>query len=164
MPSFDLVCKMNTMELANALLQTEKVIVGRFDFKGSEAKAEFKEKDNLIEIKAEDETRVKTVLDILKTNMGKRGIALKGLEESEIESTGLKMKKMTLKLSTGINKDKSKLIQKVLKENNFKGKAQYMDEKFRVESKSIDELQTVFHLLRNHKEVDLDLQMENIKR
>ncbi|MFN9944442.1 MAG: DUF520 family protein, partial [bacterium] len=77
MPSFDLVSKLDAMELQNALLTTEKTILGRFDFKGSEAKAEYKEKDKLIEIRAEDETKVKAVRDILMTNMGKRGLGLK---------------------------------------------------------------------------------------
>src|SRR5690606_6231765 len=99
MASFDLVSKVDEMELQNALKNTEKVIAGRFDFKGSEAAAEYKSKEKVIEIKAEDETRVKTVLDILRTNMGKRGIGFKGMKESEIQPWGTKNKKMTLSLT-----------------------------------------------------------------
>lgn len=164
MASFDLICKLDEMELQNAINQTEKIISGRFDFKGSEAKAEWKQKENSIEIRAEDDTKVKAVLEILRTNMLKRGIGLKGMEESDITATGMKMKKMTLKLSSGIDKDSQKAISKVIKESGFKGKAQYMDEKYRLESKSIDELQAVFRLLRESKEVKIDLQMENMKR
>ena len=164
MPSFDLISKIDLMELKNALTLSEKIINGRFDFKGSEAKAEYKEKDNIIEIKAENEMRVKTVLDILRTNMGKRGISVKGMEESKIEPSGLNMKKMTLKLTTGITKDHHKTISNLIKESGFKGKAQYMDEKYRIESKSIDELQEVFNFLKNHKDINCDLQMENLKR
>ncbi|MFY7994202.1 MAG: YajQ family cyclic di-GMP-binding protein [Bacteriovoracaceae bacterium] len=164
MPSFDLVCKLDEMELQNAINLTEKIVSGRFDFKGSEAKAEWKQKENTIEIRAEDETKVKAVLEILRTNMLKRGIGLKGMEESEISATGMKMKKMTIKLSSSIDKDNQKAISKVIKDSGFKGKAQYMDEKYRLESKSIDELQTVFRLLKESKEVKIDLQMENMKR
>ncbi|MFP5459296.1 MAG: YajQ family cyclic di-GMP-binding protein [Bacteriovoracia bacterium] len=164
MPSFDLVCKLDTMELQNALLTTEKTVLGRFDFKGSEARAEFKEKENLIEIRAEDETKVKAVRDILMTNMGKRGMGVKGLEESPIEPTGMKMKKMTIKLVSGIDKDKAKIINKILKDAGSKVKSQYMDQKFRLESKNIDDLQSAFHLLKTSKELNLDLQMENMKR
>jgi uncharacterized protein YajQ (UPF0234 family) len=164
MASFDLICKLDEMELQNAINQTEKIVSGRFDFKGSEAKAEWKQKENSIEIRAEDDTKVKAVLEILRTNMLKRGIGLKGMEESDITATGMKMKKMTLKLSSGIDKDSQKAISKVIKESGFKGKAQYMDEKYRIESKSIDELQAVFRLLRESKEVKIDLQMENMKR
>jgi hypothetical protein len=164
MPSFDLVSKIDEMELHNALKNTEKMISGRFDFKGSEAKAEYKEKEKIIEIKAEDEMKVKSVLDILRTNMGKRGIGSRGMKESPIENSGLKAKKMTLTLTTGFEKESQKLMNRLIKESGFKGKSQYMDEKFRLESKSIDELQAVFQFLRNHKDMTLELHMENIKR
>lgn len=164
MASFDLVSKIDEMELSNALKNTEKILAGRFDFKGSEAKAEYKDNDKVIEIRAEDETKVKAVLDILRTNMGKRGIGFRGMKESEIQPTGLKMKKMTLSLTSGFDKDAQKLINRLLKESGFKGKSQYMDEKYRLESKSIDELQTLYQYLRTHKDMNLELHMENMKR
>lgn len=164
MASFDLVSKIDDMELSNALKNTEKMISGRFDFKGSDAKAEYKEKEKVIEIRAEDEMKIKAVLDILRTNMGKRGIGMRGMKESEIENSGLKNKKMTLSLTTGFDKDAQKLMNRLIKESGFKGKSQYMDEKYRVESKSIDELQTLFQFLRSHKDMNLELHMENMKR
>jgi len=164
MPSFDLVSKINEMELANALQNTEKQIQGRFDFKGSDAKAEYKDKEKVIEIIAEGEMKVKAILDILRTNMGKRGISTKGMKESEITSSGLKNKKLTLTLVTGFDKDAQKLMNRLIKESGFKGKSQYMDEKYRIESKSIDELQALFQFLRSHKEMNLELNMENMKR
>lgn len=164
MASFDLVSKIDEMELANAMKNTEKMILGRFDFKGSDAKAEYKEKENVIEIKAEDEMKVKSILDILRTQMGKRGIGTRGMKESEITSSGLKVKKMTLSLTSGFDKDAQKLINRLIKESGFKGKTQYMDEKYRVESKSIDELQQFFQFMRTHKDMNLELNMENLKR
>lgn len=164
MASFDLVSKIDDMELANALKNTEKVIQGRFDFKGSEAKAEYKEKEKLIEIRGEDEMKVKTVLDILRTNMGKRGIGIRGMKESPIEASGPRNKKMTLTLTTGFDKEAQKLVNRLLKESGFKGKSQYMDEKYRLESKSIDELQSLYQFLRNHKDMNLELHIENLKR
>lgn len=164
MPSFDLTSKVDTMELQNVIKATEKVIAGRFDFKTSEASIEWKEKEFILEIRAEDDTKVKAVLEILRGNMVKRGIGVRGMEESPIEPTGMKMKKLTLKLKNGIDKDKSRIIQKIIKEAGGKVKAQYMDEKFRLEAKSIDDLQAAYHMLRTSKELDLDLQMENMKR
>ena len=164
MASFDLVSRIDEMELQNALKNTEKVINGRFDFKNSEAKAEYKEKEKIIEIKAEDEMKVKAVLDILRTNMGKRGIGFRGMKESEIENSGLKNKKMTLSLTTGFDKDAQKLVNRLIKESGFKGKSQYMDEKYRLESKSIDDLQALYQFLRTHKDMNLELHIENMKR
>ena len=164
MASFDLVSKIDEMELQNALKNTEKQILGRFDFKGSDAKAEYKEKEQVIDIRAEDDMKVKAILDILRTNMGKRGISTRGMKESEIQSSGLKVKKMTLSITTGFDKDAQKMMNRLIKESGFKGKTQYMDEKYRVESKSIDELQTLFQFLRTHKDMNLELNMENLKR
>jgi cyclic-di-GMP-binding protein len=164
MASFDLVSRIDEMELANALKNTEKMIQGRFDFKGSDAKAEYKEKEKVIELRAEDEMKIKAVLDILRTNMGKRGIGMRGMKESQIENSGLKNKKMTLSLTTGFDKDAQKLMNRLIKESGFKGKSQYMDEKYRIESKSIDDLQGLFQFLRTHKDMNLELHMENMKR
>jgi uncharacterized protein YajQ (UPF0234 family) len=164
MASFDLVSKIDDMELQNALQNTEKQILGRFDFKGSDARAEYKEKEQVIEIVAEGEMKVKAILDILRTNLGKRGIGTRGMKESDITSQGLKNKKMTLSLTSGFDKDAQKMMNRLIKESGFKGKTQYMDEKYRIESKSIDELQTLFQFLRTHKEMNLELSMENLKR
>jgi uncharacterized protein YajQ (UPF0234 family) len=164
MPSFDLISKLDEMELQNAINQTDKIIAGRFDFKNSEAKAEWKKKDNIIEIRAEDEMKVKAVLEILRTSMVKRGMGLKGTEVSPIEPTGLKMKKCTMSLKNGIDKENQKVINKLIKESGAKVKSQFMDEKFRIESKSIDELQAVFHMLKKSEEVKIELQMDNLKR
>ncbi len=164
MASFDLVSKIDEMELQNALKNTEKMILGRYDFKGSDAKADHKEKEGIIEIRAEDEMKVKAVLDILQTNMGKRGIGVRGMKVSEIENSGLKSKKLTLTLTSGFDKDAQKLMNRLIKESGFKGKTQYMDEKYRCESKSIDDLQELYQFLRTHKDMNLELRMENMKR
>jgi uncharacterized protein YajQ (UPF0234 family) len=162
MPSFDLVSKMDKMELQNAVNTAEKIFSGRFDFKGSQAKIEIL-KDN-IEIKAEDETKVKAVMDILQNQMGKRGIGLKGLEKSEITPTGMKMMKQTIALKNGIDKENAKKIQKLIKDSGLKVNASYMDEKMRVEAKQIDDLQSFFQMLKNSKDILLDFSMENLKR
>lgn len=162
MPSFDLVSKMDKMELQNAVNTAVKIFTGRFDFKGSNASIEIL-KDN-IEIKAEDETKVKAVMDILQSQMGKRGIGLKGLEKSEITPTGMKMMKQTIALKNGIDKDSAKKIQKLIKDAGLKINASYMDEKMRVEGKQIDDLQSFFQMLKNSKDILLDFSMENLKR
>lgn len=164
MASFDLVSKIDGMELQNALKNTEKMIQGRYDFKGSDAGVEYKEKEQVLELRGDSEMQVRAVLDILRTNLGKRGIGFRGMKESEIQDSGLKKKKMTLTLTTGFDKEAQKLMNRLIKESGFKGKSQYMDEKYRIESKSIDELQSLFQFLRNHQDMNLELHMENMKR
>jgi hypothetical protein len=161
MASFDLVSKLDMMELKNAVETATKIFSGRFDFKGSNASIEIL-KDS-VEIKAEDETKVKAVMDILVTQMGKRGIGLKGLEKSEIKPTGMKMMKQSFPLKNGIDKDNAKKIQKMIKDTGAKVNASYMDEKLRIEAKKIDDLQSVYQMLRQSTEIKLDLSMENMK-
>ena len=43
MPSFDIVCEANLVEVKNALEQANKEITNRFDFKGSDSRVEQKE-------------------------------------------------------------------------------------------------------------------------
>ena len=78
------------------------------------------------------------------------------------------MKKIVMssveKIYIALDKDAQKLVNRLIKESGFKGKSQYMDEKFRLESKSIDELQTLYQFLKTHKDMTLELHIENMKR
>ena len=49
MPSFDAVLEPNLVEIRNGVDNAIKEVTTRFDFKGTGAKVEFKEKDKLIE-------------------------------------------------------------------------------------------------------------------
>lgn len=162
MPSFDLVSTIDMGELKNALNMAEKMVQGRYDFKGSQAGFELK--GNSIEIRAEDETKMRAALDILRTSMVKRNIGLKSMETGDIEPSGNRMFKQELKLRMGIDKDQAKVINRLVKDSKTKVTSQYMDEKIRLTSKSIDELQQVYKMLRENDEVKVDLQMENMKR
>lgn len=162
MPSFDMVSKLNIGEMKNALLQAQKEIETRYDFKGSDTTIEMKEEDK-IEICGEDEYKVKTALDILYTKMGKRGIGLKGIEAGEMIPYGFKRIRQILTIKMGIDKEQAKIINKLIKDSGLKVTTSYMDEKIRVTGKKIDDLQAAFHLAKTHKEVILELQMENMK-
>lgn len=161
MASFDLVSKIDMMELQNAVNTTEKIFKGRFDFKGSNASIEILKDE--VEIKAEEEMKVKAIMDILQNNMGKRGIGLKGLEKTEIKPTGNKMLKQSVKLKNGIDKENAKKIQNLLKASGLKVNASYMDEKMRIEGKKIDDLQAFYQMVRTDKDLKLDFSMENMK-
>lgn len=162
MPSFDLVSSLNMGELKNVLNMAQKQIAGRYDFKGSNCKIELKNEKEL-EIIAESEMRIEAAMSIFYSCMGKRGLGLKCLDVQKIIPTGHKMYKQSIVLNSGISKEKGKLINRLIKDSKCKVSSQYLDEKIRVTSKKIDELQKTFHMLRNHEEVDIDLSMENMK-
>lgn len=164
MPSFDLVSKIDKSELHNAINMAVKIVQGRYDFKGSKAEIELTENESVIELKGEDGTKMKALLDVLSTQLAKRNIGLKCLEIGEVAPTGNRMMKQTIKLKNGIEKEMAKKITKIVKESNVKVNASIMDEKIRMVSKNIDDLQEIMQILRTNKDVTIELQMENMKR
>ncbi|OUR95770.1 hypothetical protein A9Q84_14810 [Halobacteriovorax marinus] len=162
MPSFDLVSSLDIGEMKNAIKMAQKFINGRYDFKGSDCEIIFNGADK-VEIKGETEYRVKTALSILYQNMGKRGLGLQCIDAKEVLPSGNKNYKQTIILNSGIDKEKGGIINKIIKKSGFKVSSQYLDEKIRITGKKIDDLQSVFKLLQGHKDVEIDLRMENMK-
>ncbi len=161
MPSFDMVAKIDISELKNAINQAQKEISTRYDFKGAKVSIELKE--NSVELIAPDDYKIKAVLDILRTKMAKRNIGMNSLDAQDIKPSGNQTFKQTLLISQGVDKEKGKLINKLIKQSGKKVSSSYMDEKVRITGKKIDDLQEVFQLIKHHKDVNLDLQMENMK-
>lgn len=162
MPSYDLVSSLDMGELKNAINMAMKKIAGRFDFKGSTCTINLKSSTEL-EIIGDSEYQVGAALEILYDSMGKRSLSLKGLEPDEVKPTGNKQHKQIIKVLSGIDKEKSKIINKAIKDSKIKVTSQYLDEKIRVSGKKIDDLREVFSMLREHKDVNIPLAMENLK-
>ena len=104
--SFDIVSKTEYAEVANAINQTNKEISQRFDFKGSKAKVEVKEKD--LELTAEDDTRLRNMNDIMQGKLLKRGISLKALDYQKIEPAAGGTVRQQVKIQQGIPIEKAK--------------------------------------------------------
>lgn len=164
MPSFDIVSKLDMGEFKNALAQAEKEVNNRYDFKGSNTGYELKESAMTIEILGSNDYQVKAALEILRGKMANRGLSQKAVETGDIEPTGNRMFKMVITLKAGVDKEQGKLLNKLVKESGFKLTSAYMDEKIRVTGKSIDDLQGLWAFVKDHNEVKVPLQMENMKR
>jgi uncharacterized protein YajQ (UPF0234 family) len=159
--SFDVVSKVDPQELDNALNQARKEIAGRFDFKNSIATIE--SDDKTITVLADDELKLKNVIDIIQSKAVKRGIDLKALDLStppEPASGSHYRKKIAIR--AGIPKDKSKPLIEAIKGSKLKVQAQYQDEQIRVSAKSRDDLQKVIVLLKG-LEFELPLQFVNYR-
>jgi uncharacterized protein YajQ (UPF0234 family) len=162
MPSFDLVSALDMGELKNVLNMAQKQISGRYDFKGSKCSIELKNEKEL-EVFAETEMRIEAAMSIFYSCMSKRGLGLKCLDVQKMLPTGNQMFKQIIVLNSGISKENAKIINKLIKESSCKVSSQYLDEKIRVTSKKIDELQKTFQMLRNHDDLKIDVIMENMK-
>lgn len=162
MPSFDLVSSLDMGELKNVVNMAQKQISSRYDFKGSKCSLDLKN-DKEIEIIAETEMRIEAARSILFSCMSKRGLGLKCLDLQKVQPTGHQMFKQVIILNSGINAEKGRMINKLVKDSKLKVSTQYLDEKIRVSSKKIDELQSTFQMLQANEELAIDLRMENMK-
>lgn len=162
MPSFDLVSKTDMMEMKNAIQMAQKEINTRYDFKGSEVSLELKE--TTIELKAEDDYKMKAALEILRGQLVKRNIGQRCIDPQKVEPSGNRMMKQIINIKNGIEKEKARAINKIIKESGLKVSSSIMDDKIRMTAKKIDDLQGAYQMLRTNKEVDIELQMENMKR
>ena len=160
MPSFDVVSELNMQEVDNAINQTKKEVDARYDFKGSNAEMNWDKKE--ITLLAEDESKLTTMVDILRTKAGKRGIDLRAFELSKIELAGGRLLRQKITFSQGIEKEKAKDVVKFIKETRLKVQAQIMDDKVRVTYKSIDELQETMQRLKVNN-FDVPLQFNNMR-
>jgi uncharacterized protein YajQ (UPF0234 family) len=159
--SFDVVSKIDPQELDNALNQARKEIAGRFDFKNSMASIE--SDDKTITVLADDDLKLRNIIDIIQSKAVKRGIDIKALDvsaEAETASGSTLRKKIALR--SGIPKDKSKPLMDAIKAAKLKVQAQYQDEQIRVTGKSRDDLQKVQQLLKG-LDYELPLQFVNYR-
>jgi uncharacterized protein YajQ (UPF0234 family) len=162
MPSFDLVSKTDMMEMKNALQMAQKEVNSRYDFKGSDTSFELKE--NAIELRADDDYKMKAALEILRGQLVKRNIGQRCIDPQKVEPSGNRMMKQTINIKNGIDKDKARAINKIIKESGLKVSSSILDDKIRLTGKKIDDLQAAYQTLRTHKDVDIELQIENMKR
>ncbi|MEN9680107.1 MAG: hypothetical protein RLZ57_1236 [Actinomycetota bacterium] len=147
--SFDIVSKIDRMELDNAVNQAVREIDTRFDFKNTGAKIELS--GEKIAIEADTEERAKAALDVLKDKLVKRGVSLKHLDPSEPQLSG-KIYKISAPLKEGISTENAKKIAKFLKDEGPKSlKTQIQGDELRVSSKSRDDLQTAISLVKGGK-------------
>lgn len=162
MPSFDIVSELNMQEVDNAINQARKEVDGRYDFKGSTAEIKFEKDKKEIIIQAEDEYKMGAIVGIIYNKMGKRGIDLKALKVDPIEPAGGKTLRQKMTLKVGLEKEVAKDIIKFIKDVKLKVQPQIMDDKIRVTSKSIDELQATMSQLRSG-EFPVPLQFDNMR-
>ena len=158
--SFDVVSKVDRMELDNALNQASREVSTRFDFKGTGVKIEMTDERILVE--AETEERVKAALEVLKEKMIKRNVSLKHLDIKDPEQSG-KVFKIFAAIKEGITTENAKKITKLLKDEAPKSiKAQIQGDAVRVTSKSRDDLQEAIALIKGAK-LDFAVQFTNYR-
>jgi uncharacterized protein YajQ (UPF0234 family) len=161
MPSFDIVSTVDMQEVDNAVNQTIKEIAQRYDFKKTKSEVTL-EKDS-IKVLADDDFKLKAIIDILQSKCVKRSISVKALQYGKAEPASGGMVRQTITIQQGISKEKGKEIIALIKETKLKVQGQIQEDQVRVTGKSIDELQETIKLLKN-KDLGVELQFVNFRQ
>ena len=160
MPSFDTVCEPNLVEVKNAVENTAKEIGTRFDFKGTSAGIEIKDKE--ITLLGDAEFQLQQVEDILRNKMTKRNVDVRFLDMGKVEKIGGDKVKQVVKVRNGIESELAKKIQKLVKESKLKLQASIQGDSVRVTAAKRDDLQAAMALIR--KDItDVPLSFDNFR-
>ncbi|HXZ97509.1 MAG TPA: YajQ family cyclic di-GMP-binding protein [Burkholderiales bacterium] len=160
MPSFDIVSQVNQQEVRNALDQCNREISNRFDFKGSDARVE--QNEYALSAYADDEFKLRQLLDVLNGKLTKRGIDLRCLQKGPIEKvTGNKVKQ-GITIRVGVESELAKKIVKLIKDSKLKVQASIQGDAVRVAGAKKDTLQEAIQLVRKSI-ADFPLQFVNFR-
>jgi uncharacterized protein YajQ (UPF0234 family) len=160
MPSFDVVSEANMVEVKNAVDQANKEITTRFDFKGSDARIEQKERD--LTGYADSDFQLSQLRDVLINKLVKRGVDVRFLDEGKIEKIGGDKVKQVIKIKNGIESDAAKKIVRLIKDSKMKVQASIQGDAVRITGAKRDDLQGAMAMLR--KDVpDLPLEFNNFR-
>ena len=162
MPSFDIVSSFDMQEVDNAVNMVSRDISQRYDFRGSKTKLTLDKNEKNITIEADNTMQLSAAVDMLKSRAISRKISLKVFKFNDEESAvGTSIRQKVLLLE-GIDRDRAKSINKIIKDKKLKVQSQIQGDQLRVTGKKIDDLQSVISMLKSEP-LDIDLQFVNIK-
>jgi len=160
MPSFDTVSEADMVEVKNAIDQANKEISNRFDFKGSDARIEQKERD--LTAFADADFQLEQLREIMLNKLSKRGVDVRFLDNGKIEKIGGDKIKQVIKIKNGIETEDAKKIVRVIKDSKLKVQASIQGDAVRVTGAKRDDLQAAMAMLK--KEIkDLPLEFNNFR-
>jgi uncharacterized protein YajQ (UPF0234 family) len=160
--SFDVVSEFDKQELVNAVDQTKRDIISRFDLKSSNSDVNLESES--ITITTSDDTKLRNIIDILQTKLVKRNLSIKILDPQSIENALGGKVRQVIKLKKGLNQELAKKITGIVKDSKLKVQASIQGEQVRITGKNKDDLQDVMKLIREKEEIlDVPLQFVNYR-
>jgi uncharacterized protein YajQ (UPF0234 family) len=160
MPSFDAVCEPNMVEVKNAVENAAKEIGTRFDFKGTSAAVELKDKE--ITVWGDADFQLQQVQDVLLAKMAKRSVDVRFLDKGDVQRIGGDKVKQVLAVRSGIESDQAKKLQKLIKDSKLKVQASIQGESVRVQGAKRDDLQAAMSIIRKEM-ADLPISFNNFR-
>ncbi|MGC8624527.1 MAG: YajQ family cyclic di-GMP-binding protein [Phycisphaerae bacterium] len=161
--SFDIVNEINWQELDNAVVQAQKEISTRFDFRGTAAAvSQLDKKEKLLTVTADNETQLNAVMQVVISKMVKRGVDPRSLDRQKLEAATHNTVRQKIKLKSGIERETAKALQKRIKDMGLKVNASIQGESLRVSGAKKDDLQAVIADLRA-KPPEIPIQFNNYR-
>jgi uncharacterized protein YajQ (UPF0234 family) len=158
--SFDIACKLDMQEVANAINQAKREIETRYDLKG--AKHEILQEKMDIVLTSADDMKLKAVLDILQSKLHRRGIDLKALTIKDPEPAAGGTLRQRITLQDGVPQEKAKEIVRLIKDSKIRVQASIQEKQVRVSGKNRDDLQAIIAMLKA-KDLGIALQFTNYR-
>ena len=160
MPSFDTVCEAELVDVKNGVENTAKEIATRFDFKGTSASIEIKDKE--ITLIGDAEFQLTQIEDVLRNKLTKRNVDVRFLDAGDVQKMGGDKVKQIIKVRNGIESELGKKIQRLIKDSKLKVQAAIQGDSVRVTGAKRDDLQAAMALLR--KEIsDVPISFNNFR-
>jgi uncharacterized protein YajQ (UPF0234 family) len=160
MPSFDIVSKMDEVELRHAVDNSVREVGTRFDFRGVEATIELKELT--VTLRSESDFQVRQLEDLFRNHCSKRNVSTLGVDIEDKPIHSGKFYSLNMVFKQGIDQPAAKDIVKFIKESKAKVQTSIQGDKVRVSGKKRDDLQEVIALLKK-SDIELPLQFENFR-
>ena len=162
MPSFDTVCEPDLTEIKNGVDNTAKEIGTRFDFKGTSASVELKEKEKEIILIGDADFQLQQIDEVLRNKLTKRSVDIRFLDKGDVQKIGGDKVKQVIQVRNGIETEVSKKIQRLIKDSKIKVQAAIQGDAVRVTGAKRDDLQAAMALIK--KEVpDVPLSFNNFR-
>ena len=163
MPSFDISSEVNMANLTNSIDVASRMIINRYDFKGTSAKVEFSEKELTITLYGDSDFQLGQIKDILLPAMEKKEAdSSKRLDAQDIQTVSGNKVKQVLKLKSGIDSELAKKIVKLLKDSGLKVQSAIQGESVRVSGAKRDNLQDAIAFVKKSI-TDFPLQFGNFR-
>jgi cyclic-di-GMP-binding protein len=158
--SFDIVSDFDRQELVNALDQTNREIISRYDLKDTQTTVELTE--DKITINTASEMTLDAVHDMLQTKALKRNLSLKIFDYGTTESASGNRVRQEVTLKKGISQEIAKQISKLIRDEFKKVQPSIQGDVVRVTAKDKDELQGVMQRLKQ-EDLPVALQFTNYR-
>jgi uncharacterized protein YajQ (UPF0234 family) len=146
MPSFDTVCDPDLVEVRNGVDNTTKEIQTRFDFKGTSAAIEIKDKE--ITLTGDADFQLQQIQDVLRNKLTKRGVDVRFLDVGTVQKAGGDKVRQVIKVRSGIEPETGKKIQRLIKDSKMKVQAAIQGDAVRVTGAKRDDLQAAMALIK----------------